>query len=404
VADRPSDPARRLQQAMEALNRIGGESAGVDVLMQRICDEIMQVCDASGAVVERADGSEMVYVCAAGSVAAHVGLRLPMAGSLSGLCVASRATQRCVDSENDPRVHREACRKVRARSMLLVPLLYGGEAIGVLKATSERLFAFGPDDEQLLRCCAGIIGAALGRELALEAERRHSAELAQALDASRADAERLGRDALCDALTGLPNRRRFDQEIDRLLDGERLAGGAALAFVDLNDFKSINDRYGHEAGDAALRAVADALRATLRVGDLAARLAGARRRTRRLAGRPRRRPGRALPLVRPQATAGGGAIAGAGSWPTHRGEHQHRPRPARPPRPRPQHLAGPRRRRHVPRQARRPALLLPARRQRRTGSRLNRSLSELPARQRTSISEQSAMHSSLGGMASVRSW
>jgi diguanylate cyclase (GGDEF)-like protein len=259
---------------MEALNRIGGESAGVDVLMQRICDEIMQVCDASGAVVERADGSEMVYVCAAGSVAAHVGLRLPMAGSLSGLCVASRATQRCVDSENDPRVHREACRKVRARSMLLVPLLYGGEAIGVLKATSERLFAFGPDDEQLLRCCAGIIGAALGRELALEAERRHSAELAQALDASRADAERLGRDALCDALTGLPNRRRFDQEIDRLLDGERLAGGAALAFVDLNDFKSINDRYGHEAGDAALRAVADALRATLRVGDLAARLAG----------------------------------------------------------------------------------------------------------------------------------
>lgn len=268
------DSLQRLQQAMEALNRIGAEAGSVDALMRRIVDEAMRFCDASGAVVEQADGDELVYVCTAGSIAAHLGLRIPIATSLSGLCVRSREVQRCVDSETDPRVNREACRKVRARSMLVVPLQYAGEVIGVLKTTSERLFAFSPLDEQLLRFCAGIIGAALGRELALESQRRHSAELAEALGSSRASALQLEREALCDALTGLPNRRAFERRIEELIASRPQLADAALCFLDLNDFKTINDRYGHEVGDAALRRIADCLRGTLREGDFAARLAG----------------------------------------------------------------------------------------------------------------------------------
>ncbi len=78
-----------------------------------------------------------------------------------------------------------------------------------------------------------------------------------------------------DPLTGLLNRRAFLDEasrrIDRL-DREELPG--TLLFVDLDGLKALNDRLGHEAGDAALVLVADLLRTTVRPADLVARLGG----------------------------------------------------------------------------------------------------------------------------------
>lgn len=78
-----------------------------------------------------------------------------------------------------------------------------------------------------------------------------------------------------DALTGLPNRRSFDQQFAVGL--ARAAGTEATASVvvlDLDRLKEINDTYGHEAGDRALRAIGAVLRATVRQSDLCARFAG----------------------------------------------------------------------------------------------------------------------------------
>lgn len=81
--------------------------------------------------------------------------------------------------------------------------------------------------------------------------------------------------ASTDALTGLDNRRHFMQlaalEFERARRHER---PVAVALADLDHFKQINDRYGHAAGDAALRAFADLVRATLRHADLACRYGG----------------------------------------------------------------------------------------------------------------------------------
>lgn len=256
------DPLKQLQQTLAALDRISAESSGLLALMDRIVGEVMQLSGAGGAVVERIEGEELVYVCAAGSVAAHVGLRLPARSSLSGLCLQTRSVQRCVDSEHDPRVDLDACRKVRARSMLIVPLVYGEVPSGVLKVVSERPDAFDDGDEQLLRLCAGVIGAALGRELALEAECR--------------DRQRFALEAHTDPLTGLPNRRAFDLALRDLLDAPDPAArqGAGLCFIDLDGFKQLNDEHGHVAGDQALRHLADLLRAAAGADDLVARLAG----------------------------------------------------------------------------------------------------------------------------------
>ncbi|WP_250033464.1 putative bifunctional diguanylate cyclase/phosphodiesterase [Paractinoplanes maris] len=74
-----------------------------------------------------------------------------------------------------------------------------------------------------------------------------------------------------DGLTGLANRALFEQSAQDLLTrGEPLC----LALVDLDDFKTINDRLGHAVGDAFLTAIADRFREQLRAGDLAARLGG----------------------------------------------------------------------------------------------------------------------------------
>ncbi len=81
--------------------------------------------------------------------------------------------------------------------------------------------------------------------------------------------------ALRDPLTGLPNRRLLLESIaPALARAERMGEPVGLLFLDLDGFKSVNDRFGHSAGDELLVAVADALRSTTRATDLPARLAG----------------------------------------------------------------------------------------------------------------------------------
>ena len=78
-----------------------------------------------------------------------------------------------------------------------------------------------------------------------------------------------------DPLTGVANRRLLDEAVRRALAGQRAGGGhAMLAVLDLDDFKGVNDRFGHAAGDAVLIAVARRLEATVRDGDIVARIGG----------------------------------------------------------------------------------------------------------------------------------
>jgi diguanylate cyclase (GGDEF)-like protein len=81
--------------------------------------------------------------------------------------------------------------------------------------------------------------------------------------------------ALVDPLTGVSNRRGFDAEAKRMLARARRDGtSTALLLLDLDHFKALNDRFGHLAGDRALKAFTRTVAAELREGDLLSRLGG----------------------------------------------------------------------------------------------------------------------------------
>jgi diguanylate cyclase (GGDEF)-like protein len=88
-------------------------------------------------------------------------------------------------------------------------------------------------------------------------------------------AQRLRHQALHDSLSGLPNRLQFNEALDRAVRASRATGsGLAVMFIDLDDFKRINDSLGHDFGDQLLKRVADRLSGCMRHGDLIARWGG----------------------------------------------------------------------------------------------------------------------------------
>jgi len=99
----------------------------------------------------------------------------------------------------------------------------------------------------------------------------HNAQVHRGLEELK---DRLDYEASHDPLTELVNRRRFTDELVRTARRGRPGDMIAVLFIDLDGFKDVNDRFGHDAGNELLIAVADRLRTCIRPGDLVARIGG----------------------------------------------------------------------------------------------------------------------------------
>ena len=145
---------------------------------------------------------------------------------------------------------------------------------------SSGFLAFDTPDGTVVHRCGGV---AFGRggNVVLRVEQRVDGEveldtapasvLLAELETRRAAEARLTRLAFQDPVTTLLNRTGFDDRLRSLLE---LGGPLAVVYVDLDSFKAINDVFGHEAGDEALRETARRLTAAVRPGDVLARLGG----------------------------------------------------------------------------------------------------------------------------------
>ncbi|WP_052571967.1 GGDEF domain-containing protein [Candidatus Odyssella thessalonicensis] len=89
---------------------------------------------------------------------------------------------------------------------------------------------------------------------------------------AQSQARGLGYLAFNDSLTGLPNRQFFEAVVESLIDERQHQ--FYLIFIDVDDFKSINDTYGHDFGDSVLKVIAQRINQSLREGDIVARYGG----------------------------------------------------------------------------------------------------------------------------------
>lgn len=186
----PSLAPLSLSQLVAVQSRLSQAELDLDNFMRLVVDTAESLTGAYCAVVELVEGEEMVYRCVGQFLSAFEGLRLPSNRSFSGLCVAERRVLRCDETETDPRVNLEACRRVGARSMACTPLVHRGVPVGVLKVMSSLPAAFDDLAVSALEVLAGLLGAALGRQLEYDALVRAQSELRRSEARARASEAR----------------------------------------------------------------------------------------------------------------------------------------------------------------------------------------------------------------------
>jgi diguanylate cyclase (GGDEF)-like protein/PAS domain S-box-containing protein len=161
------------------------------------------------------------------------------------------------DIQSDPlwENYADMVRPFGYRSCWSMPILsYQGKVLGTFALYSHQPGTPSADQADLISMAAHLAGIAI--------ERRQSEERIQFM-------------AHHDALTGLPNRAMFDERVASALEQARVTGQwVALAFLDLDNFKLINDTLGHHAGDELLQVVARRMLACVRKSDMIVRVGG----------------------------------------------------------------------------------------------------------------------------------
>jgi diguanylate cyclase (GGDEF)-like protein len=150
---------------------------------------------------------------------------------------------------------------------------------GVPVEVVEQALEKSEEVEAKVQECADDL-ATVNDALAEEIDERHLLEhrlttVGAALDQSRVEERKARHQALHDPVTGLPNMTLFSDRLEAaLVQAARHSWRLAVMFIDLDDFKAINDTHGHEAGDLVLRMVAQRLDRFVRGGDTVSRRSG----------------------------------------------------------------------------------------------------------------------------------
>ena len=229
---------------------------GLDEVLARIAETLRGLIPCDDVVIWDCRDDELRAMFARGGDAKAIRrLRIPVGLGLTGLAAQTRQPVLSNEAHRDPRARLVPDTDLGPEAIMCVPLLVRHELIGVLS-----LYRHGED-------CGFDDG-----EFELT---RHFAEVAAiAIDNARTRDE-LEHLASTDDLTGLANRRRFRQELARELAGAgRFGRAVSLLLLDLDGFKGVNDRYGHDRGDEVLKTIAALLTRRTRGGDLVARVGG----------------------------------------------------------------------------------------------------------------------------------
>ena len=141
-----------------------GEQFVLDEVLQLVAERAVAITGADGLAIALAENNEIVLRAAAGTVRPDVGARIDRDSAFSGACFRTAQVVNCDDTETDPRVNLQACRKLGARSMVAVPLCGRRRVIGLLEAFSAWPFGFNDSDIRNLSLLAELVLGALKPE------------------------------------------------------------------------------------------------------------------------------------------------------------------------------------------------------------------------------------------------
>ncbi len=258
-----SEESSRLQtdQQMEVA-RFGQralEGADIDVLTDEatlVMDKVLNI-DIGGVMKLLPGGDELLLISAVGLHEDEVGKTKVPTGyqSQSGYALATGLPTVVHDWQTENRFEEsELQAKAGMRSAVIVLIKGKGEPYGILGVGSRSVREFSQEDVSFMQAIANVLANAI--------ERRRTEERTQ-------------HEALHDPLTGLPNRNLFLDRLEHALSvAARRQTSLAVLFLDLDQFKVVNDSLGHAAGDELLAAVAPRIEQALRPGDTVARFGG----------------------------------------------------------------------------------------------------------------------------------
>ena len=152
-----------------------------DEVLQLVAERALTLTGADGVAVAMAEGDAIVCRAAAGTVVPEPGARLDPKSGFSGACLRSGGIVRCDDTENDPRVNVQVCRRLGTRSIVAVPIASRHGTLGLLEAFSAQPHGFNDSDVRSLNLLAELILAAMKPE-----EENRLAEISQRLVAEPA--------------------------------------------------------------------------------------------------------------------------------------------------------------------------------------------------------------------------
>ena len=244
------------QAAVADLGEKALEGIELTALLREAVSAVSRVIAVEIAAVVESAPEGFIVRAAVGPGADLVGAHVPGGKrSQAGYTVSSDRPVIVRDWELEDRFEKPSVlERARARSGATVVISGADGPFGVLGIQSLDRREFDGDDVNFLQSVAHVLATAIERR-GVEEEIRHQ--------------------AVHDPLTGLPNRNLFvDRVAQALAHAGRRHTSIAVLFLDLDQFKLVNDSLGHEAGDELLRAVAPRISGALRAGDTVARFGG----------------------------------------------------------------------------------------------------------------------------------
>ena len=247
---------RRRAEQLEAINAVARQTTALldlDDLLRTVCRLLLEWFRIDEVAVLLAEGDSLRVRAYEGRLTPKMQMGSVLAPG-TGLAARSLATGRSIIENDVSGIEGYIAGFAETRSEICVPLVFFGQKLGVLTLENARQDAFDQYDLQPLESVADICASAIQ-------------------NANHFD--RMKQLAYIDGLTGIHNRRYFEMRIvEELERASRFQGRLSVIMVDIDNFKRVNDEFGHLLGDEVLRGVSSLLKQQLRKMDLVCRYGG----------------------------------------------------------------------------------------------------------------------------------